>query len=175
VLFVVGVVIVILEVKALKRVLSKIALVLLLIGVLASVFGVVPIVAEEPVVIRARVDFKPDVLLIRGGREWVTCYIELPAGYRIRTIEVSSIMLNRSIPAGRPITLGDYDNDGVPDLGVTFDRASVIRFILRNIRGGEMLNTRFAPVALTITGRLIDGTFFRGTDTIRFVNVAQPA
>jgi hypothetical protein len=66
------------------------------------------------------------------------------------------------------VTIGDYDNDGIPDLMVKFDRATVASWIYHT------KGIRYGNVALTISGTLNDGTPFKGTDTI-FVKYAGDA
>lgn len=156
-----------------KRFVVRFALVLGLFATLVSSFYVQSISAEEFSLIRARVDFKPDTLPLLSFREWIACYIELPLGFRPSSIDVSSIVLNRTISAVRPVSIGDYDNDGIPDLCVTFNRAMVIRFILHNIGFTNRL-VRSMTVTLTITGTIYDGTLFKGCDTIRLLLGSRP-
>jgi hypothetical protein len=111
-------------------------------------------------------DIDPDTLNLRSRGQWITAYIELPEGYDVADINVSTLVLNDTIPAElRPIAVGDYDNDAIPDLMVKFDRQAVINLILQNYQFMD----RFGTVALTITGKLYDGTPFQGTDTIRII------
>lgn len=117
--------------------------------------------------ITATVDIHPEALNLKSNGEWITCYIELPKGYDVNNINVSSILLNSTIPAdsSAPTAIGDYDNDGIPDLMVKFDRAEVISYILDNID----IEERFTTVTLTIAGNLYDGTPFQGSDTIKII------
>jgi hypothetical protein len=39
-------------------------------------------------------DIKPDTLNLVSNGNWITAYIELPAGYRVADINVSTIMLS---------------------------------------------------------------------------------
>lgn len=118
--------------------------------------------------IEATIDIAPDTLHLMSQGRWITCYIELPEGYDVSDIDVSTVLLNDSIPVSLldvpapdpvPTTIGDYDDDGTPDLMVKFDRAMVLAFILsqRNTSG---------VVTLTITGN-VNGTPFEGTGTVR--------
>lgn len=123
-----------------------------------------PLMNPQVPAVRARIDVKPDTLNLRSRGNWVTVYIELPAGYKVADIDVSSIMLNETIHAEtRPASIGDYDNDGVLDLMVKFDRTKVIRFISTSI---DKLR-KFMTVTLTITGELHKRATFRGSDEIR--------
>jgi len=107
------------------------------------------------------IEIDPDILNLRTRGKWITSYIELPEYYNVSDIDVSSIMLNGSIPAElHPVGVGDYDNDTVPDLMVKFNRTQVAEYILsKGIMTGN--------VTLTISGYLIDGTMFEGSDIIR--------
>jgi parallel beta-helix repeat protein len=109
----------------------------------------------------AMVNVEPDTLNLKSKGKWITAYIELPEGYNIRDIDISSILLNGTIPVDMsPTAVGDYDSDGTPDLMVKFNRTAVCQLILSK---GVMLGN----VTLTVSGKLYDGTEFEGSDTIR--------
>jgi hypothetical protein len=73
--------------------------------------------------VTASIDIDPDTLNLRSKGKWVTAYIELPEGYNVNDINVSSVMLNDTIPAQlRPTAISNYDNDTISDLMVKFDR-----------------------------------------------------
>jgi len=119
-----------------------------------------------PSLIPATIDIDPDTLNLRSRGKWITCYIELPEDYNVRDIDVSTIKLNDTICAQpRPIAIGDYDNDTIPDLMVKFNRTEVISYILANVD----ITERFMTITLTVTGKLNDGTPFQGSDTIRII------
>ena len=108
-------------------------------------------------IIPAFVDFDPDTLNLKSKGQWVTSYIELPADYDINTIDLESIRLNDQIPIEpEPTEIGDYDENGIPDLMVKFDRLDV-QSILEV--GDE--------AKITITGELINGKPFEGSDIIK--------
>ena len=118
--------------------------------------------------IEAMVDIDPNTLNLKSRGRWITAYIELPESYNVSDIDVSTIMLNDTIPAEpRPVAIGDYDNDSVPDLMVKFDRSAVISCILDNVNMTKLYLERFMIITLTITGKLKDGTQFQGSDAIR--------
>jgi hypothetical protein len=110
--------------------------------------------------IPATIDFDPDTLNKKSEGNWVTVYTELPAGYNVTDINVSTMLLNETVPAElQPIEVGDYDSDGVPDLMVKFDRQAV----------NDILPIGDA-VSITVTGNLYDGAPFEGSDTIRVID-----
>ena len=106
------------------------------------------------------IDIDPDTLNLNSKNKWVTTYIELPEGYDVNDINVSTILLEDAIPAKlHPTKIGDHDNDGIPDLRVKFDRSEVQAIL----EPGE-------EVEITVTGELYDGTPFEGSDTIRVID-----
>jgi hypothetical protein len=112
----------------------------------------------SPAVVLASVDVNPDTLNLRSKGEFVTVYLELPEGYDVRQVNVSSIMLNGILPAlAKPTEVADYDGDGVPDLMVKFDRAAV-----------QDILTVGDQVEITITGE-VAGIPFEGSDIIRVI------
>jgi hypothetical protein len=123
-----------------------------------------------PPAISAAIDIHPHTLNLKSKGKWIACFIELPKGYDANDIDVSTVMLNETIPISLldvpapepvPTEIGDYDNDTVPDSMVKFDIAMVSELILsRDIKYGN--------VTLTITGE-INGTPFEGSDSIRVI------
>ena len=105
----------------------------------------------------ATLDIDPDTLNLNSGGNWITCYIEFPESYNVSDINISTILLNETVPAeSHPTNISDYDNDGIPDLMVKFDRQAVQDIL----EVGD-------NVEITVTGELIDETMFEGTDYIR--------
>jgi len=129
-----------------------------------------PAPPPTPPLLNATVDVNPQTLNLRSRGRWITAYVELPEGYNVEDINVSTIMLNDTIPAKlKPVAIGDYDNDSVPDLMVKFDRSAVISCILDNVNPTKLYLERFVTITLTITGKLNDGTPFQGSTTIRII------
>ena len=105
------------------------------------------------------IDIDPDSLRLKSKGRWVTCYIELPEGYDVCDINISSLMLQNSVPAElHPSEVGDHDNDGIPDLMVKFDKSSIEDIL----SPGETV--------LILTGLLSNGTVFEGSDTINVIS-----
>jgi hypothetical protein len=127
-------------------------------GELDSNVATVTITVIEVLRVSATIDFDPNTLNLGSQGKVVTVYIELPRGYSVRGIEVSSIRLNGTVPAlAKPTAIGDYDKDGIPDLMVKFDRAAV-----------EKILAPGDQVEITIEGK-VAGVDFQGSDTIRVI------
>jgi hypothetical protein len=113
------------------------------------------------VVIPATIDIDPDTLNLKSRGKWITAYIELPSGYNLADIDVSSIKLQGVVQAElHPTEVGDHDGDGVPDLMVKFDRSAVQALL----ESGE--------VKLTITGKW-HAVLFKGSDVIRVIESGE--
>jgi hypothetical protein len=105
----------------------------------------------------ATVDITPTTLSLQSKGTWMNAYIELPSGYNVGAIDLSSVRLQGSIPAANQVAkVADHDKDGIPDILVQFSQQALIAQ-LTYVRG---------EVTLLLTGRLRDGTPFQGTDTI---------
>ncbi|MEW6109738.1 MAG: hypothetical protein AB1632_11320 [Nitrospirota bacterium] len=108
--------------------------------------------------INATIDFDPDTLNKKSSGKWVVVYIELPAGYNIADIQISSVLLNGAIQAELwPYAVGDHDHDGIPDLMVKFRRDAVTN-ILPNGENIEVMATG-----------TVGTTTFEGVDRIRVI------
>lgn len=114
--------------------------------------------------IPADVNINPVVLLLKNGGvgKWITAYIELPNGYDVNNINVSSVTLKvngNNVPASMCRIQGER-------LMVKFDRASVIRFLWPMI---DHMSPRVKQDAtLTVTGKY-NGDVFEGSDTIKVI------
>jgi hypothetical protein len=107
------------------------------------------------------VDIMPDTLYLRSSGKYMTGYIELIEGYDVTQIDIDSVSLTVNdltlLYAEPRITeVADYNNNGIPDLMVKFDRQAV----------QEMINTELTEI--TVNGA-INGKFFQGSDTIQFI------
>jgi len=132
-------------------------------GTTASPFHITYI--SCPRVMPATIDIDPNTLALHSQGEWITCYIELPEGFDVGNIDVSTILLDDTIYAEpEPTIISDHDIDGIPDLMVKFDRQAVINYLISNgAKYGD-------EVELTVTEALYNGTLFEGSDTIRLIN-----
>jgi hypothetical protein len=112
-------------------------------------------------------DLTPSTLNLRSLGHWVTGYFEPPAPFTPADIETSSVRLNGGVPVdlAAPIEIGDYDNDGIPDLTLKFNRAAV-----------ELTVDPGNSVPVTVTGT-VGGQCFHGMDSIRVLRavVSSPA
>jgi PKD repeat protein len=111
------------------------------------------------------IDFDPDTLNLASKGKVVTVYIELPADYSLNQIDISSIKINNTVSAlTYPFEINDYDYDGIPELMVKFDRASVIAlFSGVNIPGNYVIE---------VTGKWKD-ICFKANTTIRVISLPK--
>ncbi len=108
-----------------------------------------PFVTKIP----ANTDVDPDRLNLRSRGRWTPCHIELPEGYDLNDVNLSSIRLDDTIPAQvSPATIGDYDSDGVPDLTFRFNRTEIQLHLLSE---GFM----FGDVALKVSEGFSTGPY----------------
>ena len=90
---------------------------------------VTQIVPLSVMAIPAVMDIDPDTLNLQSKGKYITCYIELPEGYDVGDIDITTVLL--SVGTGTisaeasPTYLGDYNNNGIPDLMVKFHRGAV--------------------------------------------------
>jgi len=122
--------------------------------------------------IPATVDIHPDPLHLKSEGRPVTAYIELPQGYDVGNIDVSTVRLclgqvtacpdDASAPAQEhPGGVGDHDGDTIPDRMVKFDRRELV----------ELLDGQTGDVTMSVTGTLTPpGEPFAGSDTIQVID-----
>ncbi len=127
-----------------------------------------PHTATARFAVNTTVDVAPDILNLRRKGAHVMAFIELPEGYEVSEIDVSTIRLNETIPVGSNThaELGDYDGDGIPDLMVKFNAADVFEYIKNNIDLTLSAEQNFVNVALTVTGELSNTIMFQGSDVV---------
>jgi len=130
-------------------------------------FWLIKLAGPTSKIVEARVDIDPDTLNLKSEGRWITAYIELPEGYDVSDINVSSILLNDTISidpfwTDKPLesVIGDYDNDTIPDLMVCFNWTDVTNYILSK-------SIAFGNVTLEVSGKLYNDTAFTGTDPVQ--------
>lgn len=110
----------------------------------------------------AIIDFDPNALNLLSEGVPVTVYIELPidSDYTVQDIDVWTILLNGQISIlDFPYTIGDYDQDGIPDLMVKFDRSEV-----------QSILEVGKKIEITVTGEFTNGAIFEGFDIIKVMS-----
>ena len=109
--------------------------------------------------VSATVDIDPDELNLNARGKWITAYIELPSGYDVNDIDINNVELcygTNCVKAElKPTKIGDHDLNGVDDLMVKFDRATVAGWLQQ----GDI-------PTFTLTGITVGGICFEGSDTI---------
>ena len=117
-------------------------------------------------VIQAVVEINPNTFNLKSKGNYITCYIELDDEYDVNDIDqTQDIVLeyngNSVIAEESPREIDDYDNDGILDLMVKFDRQIVY----------EIIDT--GDIELTVTGSILDGPGFEGTDFVYVKDVGK--
>jgi hypothetical protein len=115
--------------------------------------------AQETV--EATVDMYPKALNLGFAGKWnVTAYIEIPS-YNLSDVSANTIKLNNTVNRDLSVApvVDDYDNDGIEDMKVQFDRTQVTNFI-------KSKNRYNGTVMLNLTGSFVNGTLFAGMGTI---------
>ena len=105
--------------------------------------------------IKADVAITPDTLNLKSKGKWISCRIWLTEDYNVADIDPNSILLEEEIPAGW------VGLEGQAAL-VKFSRQDVCQMLAELDVLGQ--------VELTVSGELIDGTRFEGTDAIKVID-----
>jgi YVTN family beta-propeller protein len=114
--------------------------------------------------LEARFEFFPPILIVRFKNPYVTGWVQLPDGYAVRDIDVNSVRLNETVPAGKKVIYCDLNFDHVEDALYVFNKADLVA----SLEPGQLLQT------VTINGNVGDRTF-TGEDWLLalFPNVGQ--
>ncbi|MDO9549566.1 MAG: hypothetical protein Q7J03_01205 [Methanoregula sp.] len=110
----------------------------------------------------ANINIDPDTLNVKSqsDKNAITVYIEIP-GSDVKNIEPASVTLNydgRFVSAqSSPTSIGDVDNDGIPDRMVKFNRQDVIGMVVPG-----------NAITLIVNGK-VNGDTFEGSDTIKVI------
>jgi len=110
----------------------------------------------------ANFDLQPDTISPAGAPPAVTAIVTLPPGYPTDLIDTTSLKLVIGAHEVQPTSvesLGDTDNDGLPELKLTFDGAAV--------QGSLPVGPSFTEAS--VTGLLKDGTHLGGSDTVGLI------
>jgi nitrous oxidase accessory protein NosD len=106
------------------------------------------------------VDTESDWLSLDRKEDWITVYIELPAGLLVNEIEVPTLRLNDTVsPQNKNFFTGDYDKDGIPDMMIKFSRQKVSQVF----QSGE-------EVELIVSGSLKNGLLFEGSLSLKVIS-----
>lgn len=106
-------------------------------------------------VIYAKIEIKPNTLNLSSKGRWITSCIWLPEGYNVANIEPNSVVIENE------------PNDIYPDW-IWFEeqeQVAMAKFPRSEVQ--DIIEP--GEVELTISGELIDGTRFEGSDTIRVI------
>ena len=103
--------------------------------------------------IPAEVRIVPRTFNLASKGNWVTCYIWLPDEYDVADIDPNSIIFKDEIQAE------SFRVDEEQQVATARFKRSDVQAILE-----------VGEVELTVTGQLLNGTVFEGTDTIKVIN-----
>jgi len=110
--------------------------------------------------VTATVDIKPDTLNLNMHGKWITAYIWLPEGFNVSDIDAATVLLQNMFEP-------KWSNIEGNSLMIKFDASTVINYLWDRL---NHMGLGRAYIELTITGQLMDGTDFEGTDTIIIMN-----
>ena len=110
------------------------------------------------ITIDVTIDINPETLNLNSMGKWITCYIEPPEGYSVSDIDVESVLLEGLLEVQHSAV-----QDGV--LMVKFDMQDLLAYLEFGLGV-----TPPEYVTLTVSGELVDGPSFEGTDVIRVID-----
>jgi len=106
------------------------------------------------------IDIRPDTLHLHGNSSWVTCYITPHDGYDARDIVVPTVTLEGLSPISDKYGYVDIDLDGVCELMIKFDKATLLSLLPTETTESYPLHVR---------GDFLDGVSFYGMDTVHII------
>ena len=135
-----------------------------------NIFDVVSVaiklgLSQCPNEINSSIQITPRALNLKSNGRWVTGRIKFPNNISMHNINISSIMLNEMIPVESTPIFTEGNNETEFDFVMKFDRQELIDMIIENCSPNKS-----TMVMLTVSGRLINGTLFRGSDVIKILN-----
>jgi PKD repeat protein len=123
--------------------------------------------------IKAEVTFDPETFNLNSTGEWVTAYIELPAGYSVSGIDISSVLLNGTVHAvsdpkydfvtNESEYMKDLDLDGISERMFKFNRAEVAGIL----KAGDQVTVTFTGKVEYNNGISSGMASFEGSDVIK--------
>jgi probable HAF family extracellular repeat protein len=114
---------------------------------------------SEPV-IEAKVDIDPNTFNLHSKGKWITCYIWLPEDYDVADVNSYSVMFENEVEASW--IWFDEEHEVVI---AKFPRSEVQQLLVELDLLGE--------VEIAISGELVDGTIFEGSDIIHVINKSK--
>jgi ABC-type transport system substrate-binding protein len=115
--------------------------------------------------IDAQFTIKPASINLRAQGKWITGYIQLPAGFNLNRISISSIRLNQTVSVAPGTVPTVVEHNGVPTLSVKFNVSQV-----QALFGGP------GTYVLRISGSLGGGPprTFEGFDSVTVISPSAP-
>ena len=108
------------------------------------------------------VNITPDTLNLKSKGNYVTCYIEVPDDYDVSDIDPETVALtigDTTIEAkSSPTAIGDYNDNGILDLMVKFDRTTIQDVCVPG------------TVEMRVSCETRDGTGLQGNDTVLVID-----
>jgi len=113
---------------------------------------------EEPG-LEAGIDLDPDTINLNSHAPWVTAYVEPPGSFSPTDIDVSTVRLAGSVAADPKFAVaGGFNSDGKPVLKLRFSRQALDPLLAVGMN------------QLEVTGSLVTGQAFKGSDEVRVIN-----